>query len=341
MKFREIADRAEHGLGRENILFSNVENQPFRVVGVYMGDDGRYHRMPHDAAKEISGAVGSLSCNTAGGRIRFVTDSTFVAVKVKLGAYWHMYHFPACGNYGLDVYDGCEYVGTVRPGPDRPTQIEGLVELGAGVHTVTVNMPLYSDVREVLVGLDENAEISHAPAYKYEKPVVFYGSSITQGGCASRPGACYQNILCRALDFNYLNLGFSGAAKAEDGMIKYISELDMSVFVFDYDHNAPTDEHLAATHEKMFLAVRAAHPTLPIIIMSRPSADVPERVKIIRRTFDNAVARGDRNVYLVPGVNINIKGGTVDGCHPNDLGFYYMAESLEPVLKKCLEDSAG
>ncbi len=340
MKFREIAAKAQNGLGRDGILFSNIEHPIFRVAGVTLGDDGRYHRMPYEIAKEVSSAVASLSRNTAGGRIRFVTDSKLVAVKVKLGSYWHMYHFPACGNYGLDVYDGCEYMGTVRPGPDRPTELEGLVELGAGMHTVTVNMPLYSDVCEVLIGLDEDAEISHAPAYKHEKPVVFYGSSITQGGCASRPGACYQNILCRALDFDYINLGFSGAAKAEDAIVRYIAGLDMSVFVFDYDHNAPSTEHLMATHESMFLAIRAAHPTLPIIIMSRPSADVPERVEIIRRTFDNAVARGDKNVYIIPGASINVKGGTVDGCHPNDLGFYYMARDLEPVLKECLEGGA-
>ncbi len=339
MKFSEIAKKQETAIQKDDILFANAESVPFRTCGVYMGDDGRYHRMPYEIAEKVNDGVRKLSTNTAGGRIRFVTDSTYVAVKAKLGWYWHMYHFPACGNYGFDVYDGKEYKGTVRPA-DRPTEFEGIVNLGEGKHEITINMPLYSDVNEVLVGLSEDAEISHAPLYKYEKPVVFYGSSITQGGCASRPGTCYQNFLCRSLDFNYINLGFSGSAKAEDTIIDYIAGLDMSVFVYDYDHNSPSVEHYAETHEKMFLAVREKHPEMPIILMSRPSADVKARIEIITRTYENALARGDKNVYLIKGAKLNAKGGTVDGCHPNDLGFYYMARDLEPTLKKCLEDSA-
>jgi hypothetical protein len=295
--------------------------------------------MPYEIAEKVSDGVKKLSTNTAGGRIKFVTDSPYIVLKAKLGHYWHMYHFPGDGCYGFDVYDGTEYKDTFRPGPDRPTEFEYIVNLGGGVHNLTINMPLYSDVCEVLIGLSEGAEISHAPLYKYEKPVVFYGSSITQGGCASRPGTCYQNFLCRDLDFNYINLGFSGSAKAEDEIINYIAGLDMSVFVYDYDHNAPTDEHYAQTHEKMFLAIREKHPELPIIFMSRPSSNVKARIEILMRTYNNALARGDKHVYVVEGTMLNQKGGTVDGCHPNDLGFYYMARDLKPVLKKALEES--
>ena len=220
---------------------------------------------------------------------------------------------------------------------DRPTEFEGIVNLGKGKHEITINMPLYSDVKEVLVGLSEDAEISHAPLYKYEKPVVFYGSSITQGGCASRPGTCYQNFLCRSLDFNYINLGFSGSAKAEDTIIDYIAGLDMSVFVYDYDHNSPSVEHYAETHEKMFLAVREKHPDMPIILMSRPSGDVKARIEIITRTYENALARGDKNVYLIKGAKLNSKGGTVDGCHPNDAGFLRMAKRIGRDVGMMLE----
>ena len=89
---------------------------------------------------------------------------------------------------------------------------------------------------------------------------------------------------------------------------------------------------------KMFLAIREKHPEMPIILMSRPSCNVKERVAIMMRTYENALARGDRNVYVIGGAGLNKKGGTVDGCHPNDLGFYYMAKDLESTLKKCLED---
>ena len=338
MKFSEIAKKLPTECVKDNVVFANVEQAPFDVRGVYMGEDGKYHRMPFEIAEKVSDGVKVLSSNTAGGRIKFKTNSPYVVVKAKLGKYWHMYHFPACGNYGFDVYDGTQYKSTIRP-MDRPLEFEGRAWLGEGEHDITVNMPLYSDVCEVLIGLDEDAEISHAPGYKYENPVVFYGSSITQGGCASRPGMCYQNILMRKLDFDYINLGFSGSAKAEDAIIEYIAGLDIGVFVYDYDHNAPTPEHLAATHEKMFLAIREKHPELPVIFMSRPSAIDRKRREIIETTYNNAIARGDKNVYIVKAAELNKKDGTVDGCHPNDLGFYYMARDLAPILKRALEDS--
>lgn len=339
MKFSEIAKKLPTEKGKEDTVFANIEQAPFHIHGVYMGDDGRYHRMPLNVAEKVSAGVMKLSTNTAGGRIKFKTNSPYVVLKAKLGKYWHMYHFPACGVYGFDVYDGVEYKGTFRP-IDRPTEFEWIVGLGDGEHDLTVNMPLYSDVSEVLIGLAEDSEISEAGGYKYDgAPVVFYGSSITQGGCASRPGMSYQNILVRELDFEYLNLGFSGSAKAEDVIIDYIAGLDMRVFVYDYDHNSPTTEHFEQTHEKMFLAIREKHPDMPIILMSRPSQDVKARIEIINRTYQNALARGDKKVYIVGGAGLNAKDGTVDGCHPNDLGFYYMARDLAPVLMKALEDS--
>ena len=102
------------------------------------------------------------------------------------------------------------------------------------------------------VGIDDDAEFLAAPAQKYEKPVCFYGSSITQGGCASKPGNSYNAMLARWLDFPQVNLGFSGNGKGEDTMAEYIASLDMSAFVYDYDYNAPTTEHYEATHDRFY-----------------------------------------------------------------------------------------
>ena len=180
--------------------------------------------------------------------------------------------------------------------------------------------------------------------YKWETPILFYGSSITQGGCSSRPGSAYANIVSRALDADIVNLGFSGNARAEVEMGEYIKNLPMSVFVYDYDHNAPTIAHLEQTHERMFRQVREAQPDLPIVLMSRPKYTLNEddrtRLEIIRKTYENALARGDRNVYLIDGPTLMaIAGneGTVDGSHPTDLGFFSMAQALIPVLKEILK----
>jgi len=117
----------------------------------------------------------------------------------------------------------------------------------------------------------------------------------------------------------------------------------MSVFVYDYDYNAPTPEHLMSTHERMFLKVREKNPDLPIIMMSRPQFllddDAKKRLEIITTTYNNALNRGDKNVYLIDGPTLMAKAGTegtVDNCHPNDLGFYSMASALGDVLEKII-----
>ena len=126
-------------------------------------------------------------------------------------------------------------------------------------------------------------------------------------------------------------------------MIDYIKGLSMSVFVFDYDHNSPNEEHLNATHERMFLAIREKHPTLPVIFMSRPKHYLNEseewRLKIIRKTYENALSRGDKNVYLLTGKELTAlcgNEGTVDNCHPTDFGFASMAQAVISVLENIL-----
>ena len=126
-------------------------------------------------------------------------------------------------------------------------------------------------------------------------------------------------------------------------MADYICKLDMSIFVYDYDFNAPTVEHLQATHEKLYLSVREAHPDIPILLMCKPRFVVNEnarqRMEVIRRTYENAKAAGDENVYLLTGPELMaIAGydGMVDGVHPNDLGFFSMAQAVVKVLKPLL-----
>ena len=206
-------------------------------------------------------------------------------------------------------------------------------------------MPFYGGVKSIYIGVDRNSKIEPPAEYRVSKPVVYYGSSITQGGCASRPGMAYQAIISRSLDCDFLNLGFAGNAKAEQEMVDYITGLDMSLFVMDYDHNAPTAEHLSATHEKMFKQIRLAQPELPILMMSRPKYYLVEeeriRLEIVKATYDNAVATGDKNVFFINGstlMNNEIKdNGTVDGCHPNDLDFFSMAQRIIPVMKEILK----
>lgn len=328
---------------KTDICFYDVESAPFKVYGVFK-ENGLYRRMPEDVAKKISDGVYALHTNTAGGRIRFRTDSPYVAIRVKMGSVGRMPHFALAGSGGFDLYADNVYVNTYVPPYDVKDECEDCIDLGdGGMRDITVNMPLYSGVREIYIGLKKGSNTDTPLPYSVEKPMVFYGSSITQGGCASRPGAAYTSVVPRYFNSDYVNLGFSGNARAEDEMIEYIKGLDMSVFFLDYDHNAPTEEHLKATHEKMFTAIRESHPLLPIVIMSRPKNMLnlceTERLEIITETYKNALSRGDKNVYLLTGGDLTAlcgNEGTVDNCHPTDFGFASMAQAVISVLKKIL-----
>ncbi len=334
--FRTETDQAEHGL-----VFRSVLDTPFSLHGVFY-EDGAFHRMPHAVARAISPRLEALHFHTAGGRVRFVTDSTTVAVRVTYGDLGKMPHFALTGSIGLDLYaDGAYHASFIPPFAITDT-LESKTKFGQKKRReITINLPLYSGVKALYIGLDENAALEAPAPYRVDVPVVYYGSSITQGGCASRPGASYESILSRRFDCDYINLGFSGNAKGEDAMAAYIASLEMSAFVLDYDHNAPDPAHLAATHGKLFRAVREAHPDIPILMCTRPKVDLTkeevERRAIVYKTYTDAIAKGDTNVYFLDGKALMAlcgDEGTVDRCHPTDLGFFSMAHAIGEVFEK-------
>ncbi len=340
--------KVETKLPFDDIVFYNAESSPFRIHGIFK-ENGLFRRIPEEVANRVNEGVVRLHTNTAGGRVRFVTDSKYVAIQVKMPYVVRLPHNPMTSTSGFDIYvkkDGVDtYYKTFVPPFDMKMGYESSVTFpSAEKREITIHFPLYNDVSSLHIGLQKTANVWPATDYDYDLPIVYYGSSITQGGCASRPGNSYQAMLSCWLNVDHVNLGFSGSGKAEDAMAEYVKNLKMSIFVYDYDHNAPTLEHLEATHEKMFRTVREAQPDLPIVMMSRPKYELllieGKRLDVIRRTYQNALDAGDRNVYLVEGrtlMAIAENNGTVDDCHPNDLGFFSMAKALEGVLKNILK----
>lgn len=332
---------------KDDVEFFDIRNSPFKIYGVFH-EGGKYRRLPQKVAAETNEGVEFLHKNTAGGRVRFATDSDYVAIYAVMSDLGKMPHFALTGSAGFDLYireNGKErYFKTFMPPFGIEDGYESVAEFGnSGLKEITINFPLYSNVVNLYVGVRKNSSLEEHSTYKTEKPVVYYGSSITQGGCASRPGLAYESILSRKLDVNHINLGFSGSAKGEDAIAEYISNLDMSVFVYDYDHNAPTTEHLRNTHEKMFRKIRDKNPDLPVIMMSRPkfilTEEENERLEIVKSTYLNAKENGDENVYFIDGpalMSLAENEGTVDDCHPNDIGFMSMAKAVEKVLVKLL-----
>ena len=330
---------------KADIVFRNVENAPFQVLGVAY-DGERYRRLPETVAASVSDRVHTLSAHTAGGRVRFATNSSYVAIRAVMPHVGRMAHFALSGSSGFDLYADGKYIRTFVPSVKMQGGYESVIDFGSvQMRNITINFPLYSSVASLEIGLQETAEIARHIDYSIRQPVVFYGSSITQGGCASRPGNCYTAILSRKLDADHVNLGFSGSGKGEREIAEYIASLPMSCFVYDYDHNAPDTDHLEATHERMFRIIREKQPNLPIVILARPkytlTAAEQERLAIIKATYTRAIASGDKNVYFLDGLTLMAMAeeeGTVDGTHPNDLGFASMARALEPLLAEILKE---
>ncbi len=330
--------------GKE-LCFRNVLNSPFSIYGLKY--DNEFIRMPNKTAKSISQGVFSLNKHTAGGRVRFKTDSALVAIRAVMPNNYLMSHMPLLGSQGFDMYEykneKYTYLGSFIPPTSGGSVFESIITLpDSSLRDITINFPLYAGVAELYVGTEPNATVLKGEDYRNSKPIIYYGSSITQGGCASRPGNGYQAIISRRFNCDYVNLGFSGNAKGEPAAAEFIANTPSGLFFMDYDHNSPSAETLGTTHEAFFLSVREKNPNLPIIIATK--TDIPRslasenetkaRKEIIYKTYDNALKRGDKNVAFIDGgsvfknvnfLSVSPDSCTVDGCHPNDLGFGCMA----------------
>ena len=328
----------------DDVVWYDLRKPPFDIYGLYdVQNTAGFTRFPKYVGDGCNDGVKELRWHTAGGRARFKTDSPYIAIKVFWFGMTKMSHMAFTGSSGFDLICRCDgkttYVGALHP------QINGYDE-GFDWKCDTVgkladyelSFPLYNTVKTVYVGIKRGCTLLEGEKYKIQKPFVYYGSSITQGGCASKPSGSYQSLISKRFDADFINLGFSGSALGEEAMARYIAGLDMSVFILDYDHNAPSSEHLAATHLPFYKTVREKQPDTPMVIVSRPTPIIEKNREIVKATYDYAVAAGDKNVVFVDGDTL-FEGDykylcTVDNCHPTDLGFYRMAKVIGDAIEK-------
>ncbi len=334
-------------IGNKELSFTNIVDSPFVLTGFYWFDsEKKFCRLPEQSLSSINEGVEYLAWHTSGGMLRFKTNSANIAIKAKLKDIPMMMHMTAAGSSGFDLYEGIgihkTFCSNARP-EYNSDEIDMMIfeAKEKEMREFALYFPLYNGVNEISLGFDSDSDIEAPSEFAISKPIVFYGSSITQGGCASRPGTAYTHLLTRWLDANMINLGFSGSAGGEKEMAELIASIDMSAFVYDYDHNAPDIEHLQKTHKPFFDIIRQAQPNLPIIIVGRPDYDNGAeyndlRRDVIYRTYSQALEKGDKNVFFVDGERLfgsrDRDSCTVDNCHPNDLGFYRMAEQIFPEL---------
>ena len=324
--------------------YFSVREAPFKVWGlIYEG--GTFRRLPGAVAKATNSGVEFLHEHSAGGRVSFRTNSRYIAISVKTHNVARFSHFPTCGASGFDLFVENTFAGAYLP----PYMVEdgygGLRSFPtAEARNLILNMPLYTAVSELYIGLEKGASLEGYDPYLDIPPIVYYGSSITQGGCASRPGNSYQAKITRELAVDHINLGFSGSARGEVAMAEHIASLPMSAFVMDYDHNAPNVQHLIDTHERFYRIVREKNPDLPIVFVTAPNVyhrpTMAPRRTVIMENYTR-LREEDKNLYFIDGTSFfqgtDADYCTVDGCHPTDYGFYRMAMGILPTLKRALK----
>jgi hypothetical protein len=347
---------------KKPLKFYNAFEAPFELNGFpWRGPNGELRRLPMSITPDmLFREAESLVWHSAGGEVRFRTSSDRVVLRAELYHVSDMNHMTRNGSAGFVFFtesgrksEKFQRVVGLSPsqakqgvGPDGRARLKFTLNLnnGGNLRDITIYMPLYSGVRKMEIGIEEGAKLEPPAPRKIKDPICFYGSSITQGCSASHPGNVYTTLLCRAVDAPQINLGFSSSARGEQCVAQAIAGLKLSAFVMDYDHNAQSLQQLEDTHEAFFKTVRSAQPKLPIIIVSGPRDGSHEpyrqRRDIIKRTYDNAVAAGDKNVYFVDGLSffdrIPRKFCTVDNTHPTDLGFHLMYLKILPVLRQAL-----
>jgi len=328
------------------------DGHSFPIIGKFH-DEKNYHRFPYADSGSLRKPVWNLSLHSAGISIRFRTNATRIAVRWTPLNDAGMPHMAATGVKGVDLYayekDHWQYAGTGFP--REKTNQAFLLNNGDGVEREYVlNLPLYDGVESLSIGVNTEAVISAPkdPRLLSNKPVVYYGSSIAQGGCASRPGLAFTNILSRKLDRSFINMGFSGNGTFDSSVGDGMARVNAALYVIDCNPNTKA-ELIYDGAVNLVRLLKNRQPAIPILLVegfhydtdffkANRNQDVDKKRAELRRAYEALKKSGVKNLYYKKGDNLtgNDYEGTVDGVHPNDLGMMRIANALAPAIRSAI-----
>lgn len=324
----------------------------FPVIGKGFTDtQNRYERLPARLEKITRPPVWDLSKNCSGLAIRFRTNSPVIGAKWEVIVDESMNHFTMTGIKGLDLYclenGKWQFVNSARP-TDKSTTAIIIQNMPEQEKEYMLYLPLYDGLIQLEIGIAKDAEINASKVNSPQtgNPVVFYGTSITQGGCASRAGMAYPNILSRMLNREIVNLGFSGNGMLDLEVAQAMATINASCFVIDCLPNV-TAELMNEKYVRFLEIIREKNPETPIIVIENiiypymyfdlhVNAVITKKNEILERIFQEQKKNGDRNIYYLKADKLigTDQETTVDGVHLTDLGFLRMAENLYPLVRK-------
>ena len=329
--------------------FLPIEGRAFDDVEHY------YDRLPAGVTTNVNGGVRLMKHHTSGMLFRFKTDSKKLNFKwVPYDGRLAMDHMPSTGVSGIDVYRFDEKAGAWRyakTGRIWDGKKGGTLSMDwTPGEACIVNLPLYNGVKSFELGIDPAAKVEHLGPRKsgVDKPVVFYGTSITHGGCCSRPGLGFVNLVGRDLDVPVVGLGFSGSGVMEFEMSEHLARIDASCYVLDClwnmcsDPKAQNPRSVERNYEKFIRNLRAKRPGVPIVMAEHCNVygnAKDEKDAFIKRLYGKLVAEGWTDLVYLPNDEMYTGDyeGTVDGCHPNDLGMMSMSKAFGKAVRKALK----
>jgi len=343
-------------IGQDNSLESNeityYGKDFFRLEGTVISDslkENRYDRLPFSYKNIVRKPVWDLSKSSAGLSIRFLSNSTTISVKWKIFNDLKMNHMAETGIKGVDLYykneNGWQYVNTGRPqGIDNKyLLVDNMTEK---LREFKIFLPLYDGVENIEVGINSASFIKKVKK-NIKKPIIFYGTSITQGGCASRPGMAHTNIISRKLDIDVINFGFSGNGRMEEPIAKLISESDPLFYVIECMPNMFPPENVTKNTIPLVNTIRKKNPNSPIIfvdlfkssflVLDKKAYKGTKAMNLaLKNEYQKMIDIGYKNIFYIESGNaLGLdQEGTVDGVHFTDLGFMRYADFL---LKKFKE----
>lgn len=336
------------------ITWYDAKEKPFKTYGIfYSKEEETYRRIPKVLADNVSEELSWLSKHTSGGRVRFKTNSPWIVIRVVEPYRESMSHMPVAGIFGFSLFVDKKFCGIYMPtSPQLENPQNGKIVFDGmrtskkeEVYEAELFFPLYNGVDSLCIGIKEGSILEESSPYKYEdKPVLVYGASITQGGCASKPGDDYMGRLCQWLDTDIVNLGFSGNCAREPIMAEYLATLNPSIFIYGEGNNQWGYEQYEQTYYNVYETFRKAHKNTPFVFTQRAVHlnQSDKRIhKIVKDAYEKALATGDKNVYYFEGDgaigDIMVENATVDNTHLDSLGFYLTAKALAPLIKELLE----
>lgn len=338
-----------------------VDAQELRVINKGWDNTLRpYTRIPAYLQDSVRPDLWERSQCSTGIGIRFATDSKRIGVKYELLWNTHLIHMADTGLKGTDLYilEGdsvWRHVNTNRPyvnnKEEKIVESQYVERLDGKMHEYMIYLPLYDGVNKLWVKVDSGATITPGDQGLIDRgrKIVAYGTSILQGGCASRTGMCATNIIGRELNAEVVNVGISGEGKMDACMARALNQIpDVDLFLLDPVPNCTEAMCDSLTYDFVKI-IAQAHPTTPIVMLAGPLYPysrydsmfrnyLPAKNDAFRRGFERLRAEGYKNLYFIESEGLDgvEDDGTVDGIHLTDLGFRHYADFLVPRLSAIL-----